>query len=267
VPALFRIHQPPTLEKAAELKELMQSFGYAWIGGKQRELSKAFQAMQRQWQAAPEAELLNKSLLRSMQLAVYHPRNTGHFGLASGCYTHFTSPIRRYPDLLAHRALAAKLADPRYPGAQRPDLEQAMLRLGESLSAAERVAEKVERVAVKIKQVEFLLTRLGGRFAGKISGVTTHGFFVELDEVFVEGFVRISDIQDDYYHLDPLRKIWRGEAQGREFAFAQRLEIVVAEVNMSEVFILFHLADAPPVRSKIMIGNRPRVAPRRRSQR
>ncbi|MBN1595115.1 ribonuclease R, partial [candidate division FCPU426 bacterium] len=200
-PTLYRVHEPPSGEKLLDFTEFIGHFGYTFTPGDPKEVSKLFQRLLKSWDKKPETAVLNMALLRAMKLAVYSPKNVGHFGLASECYTHFTSPIRRYPDLIVHRMLAAQW-DQGGPGPQRHELAARMVEWGEQLSAAERRAERAEREAVRLKQLEFISSRIGEEFAGRISSVTNFGFFVELADHYVEGLVPMSELLDDYYFFD-----------------------------------------------------------------
>ncbi|MEW6516440.1 MAG: ribonuclease R [candidate division FCPU426 bacterium] len=253
LPTLYRIHETPDGEKLEDFREFIAAYGYELRLGKPREAAKAFQKLLRSWQDKPEAPLLNMSLLRAMKLAVYSPRNQGHFGLASACYTHFTSPIRRYPDLLVHRQLVASLAG-------KPLALARLELLGMQLSATERRAEKAEREAVKLKQAEFMSDKIGRTYSGVIGSVANFGFFVELDEVFVEGLVRIPDLLDDYYYFDDRKRVLVGANHGRLFATGDKVSVRVAAVDQAESRVYFRLDEEPPAAPARR--NPPRVAKR-----
>jgi ribonuclease R len=232
-PSLYRIHDKPSGDKFDELLEFLKAYGYRLEAGSPRSASLAFQRLLASWQGKPEAPLLNMVLLRSLKLAVYSPRNVGHFGLASSCYTHFTSPIRRYPDLVVHRVLTERLAGPLSAKA-RAEWTERLPGLGEQLSEAERRAEKAEREAVRVKQAEFMLGHVGEVMAGKITNITNFGFFVELDEVFAEGLVKLGSLGDDYYVFHERERTLRGERHHRMFRLGDPVNVQVLRVNREE---------------------------------
>ena len=266
-PALYRAHEPPAGEKLEELKEILRAYGYALKPGKSRESSRSFQELLLSWQGRPEASVLNTALLRAMKQALYAPKNLGHFGLASPCYTHFTSPIRRYPDLIVHRMLIERLEKGALAGRRRADIALRMPAWGEQLSLAERRAEKAEREAVKVKQVEFMQDKVGEIFAGLITTVTNFGFFVELEEYFVEGLVRAASLEDDYYCFEDRQRHLAGVNTGREFRTGDRLMVKVMEVDRDEMRVILMLHEDKPRHEKRVRKNPPRVIPQRRRKR
>lgn len=258
-PALYRVHEPPDGEKLKDFREFIAAYGYELRIGKPQDAAKAFQRLLRSWQNKPEAPLLNMALLRAMKLAVYATRNQGHFGLASACYTHFTSPIRRYPDLVVHRQLTACLAG------QRPLVLGRLDQLAEQLSLDERRAEKAEREAVKLKQAEFMEDKIGRVYNAVIGSVLNFGFFVELDEPYVEGLVRSADLKDDYYYFDDRKRQLVGSSRGRLFATGQKIRVKVAAVERADSRVLFTLDEAPATPPSRR--NPPRIAARRHRKR
>ncbi len=266
-PALYRVHEPPGGEKLEALKEMLRAYGYALKPGKSRESSRGFQELLLSWQGRPEASVLNTALLRAMKQALYAPKNLGHFGLASPCYTHFTSPIRRYPDLIVHRKLTERLEKGAWSGGRRVDMVERMSAWGEQLSIAERRAEKAEREAVKVKQVEFMQGKVGEVFAGLITTVTNFGFFVELEEHFVEGLVRAGSLEDDYYYFEDRKRYLAGVNTGREFHTGDRVMIKVMDVDRDEMRVIFMLHEDKPRHEKRARKNPPRVMPQRRRKR
>jgi ribonuclease R len=165
-----------------------------------------------------------------MQKALYQGNNIGHFGLAFAHYTHFTSPIRRYPDLLVHR-LIRKMKNGKYPSAYARKLPKLIERVSNHCSETERVAEAAEREAVRTKQVSFMAKHVGDQFNGVISGTMSYGFFVRLDNLGVEGFVRLSSIDDDYYHYDESQYRIIGRHTGRSFRMGDPIKVTVATVK------------------------------------
>ncbi len=237
-PALYRVHDQPSGDKYEELMEFVKAYGYRFESGAPREASLAFQKLLRSWQGKPEATLLNMVLLRSLKMAVYTPRNIGHFGLASSCYTHFTSPIRRYPDLIVHRVLTARLAGVLSPQVRAGWVER-MPGWGTQLSEAERRAERAEREAVSVKQAEFMQERVGEVFSGTITNITNFGFFVELNDVFVEGLVKLGSLGDDYYVFHERERRLIGERHRRTFKLGDPVTVQVMRVNKEEGLVDF----------------------------
>jgi ribonuclease R len=189
----------------------------------------------------PEENLLSTVVLRSMKQARYSHENLGHFGLAARTYTHFTSPIRRYPDLVVHRLSARALIDrERLPVTLREEVLPDIARL---TSERERVAVEAERDSVDLKKVEFMERHLGAEFTGTISGVTAFGLFVLLDDFFVEGLVHVSWLVDDYYLFVEEQFALVGERTKRRFRLGDRLRVQVAAVNREERKIDFRLLE------------------------
>ena len=176
-----------------------------------------------------------------MGLAVYQPKNEGHFGLALGAYAHFTSPIRRYPDLLLHRALKHEIRRgkmDRYPYSMKR-----MAELGEHCSWTERRAEEASRDVDERLKCQFMQRHIGDEFDGLITGVTSFGLFVELDGLGVSGLVHVSALTNDYYHFDPVAHSLTGERRGRRFRLADPIRVQVSGVNPEDRKIDFRLAD------------------------
>ena len=231
VPLLYRVHEEPDEEKMEELGEVVQEFGLPWPGpGSVR--PKALAQLLLKLQGRPEERYINTVVLRSMKLARYSPDNMGHFGLASRCYCHFTSPIRRYPDLTVHRALKELLKKGSMPAERKDELADELPWLGQHTSFMEREAEGAERQVVELKKLQFMLDKVGDQFTGFISGVTAYGLFVELEDYFVEGLVRLTSLHDDYYAYEERRHSLVGQHTGREFRLADRVEVALERVDM-----------------------------------
>ena len=237
---LYRVHEPPPLDKMRELRTFLGRLGHSVPKGKIS--PKDLQAVLTRAQGRPEGKLISMVILRSMSRARYSVKNLGHYGLASDGYSHFTSPIRRYPDLWLHRVLTHTLIEGRaVPDEWKgPSLEEK----AERCSVRERVAQDAERESVDLKKVEYMERHLGDDFFGTVSGVTSFGIFVLLDDVFVEGLVHVNSMTDDYYIFRQDRYLLVGERSHRTFRLGDRLEIRVARVDKEELFIDFVLVDS-----------------------
>jgi ribonuclease R len=234
-PALYRVHEGPTPEKLQSLQEFLREFGLHLSGGDSPH-AKDYAKLLDQIRGRPDYPLLQTVLLRSLRQATYSPKNVGHFGLAYEAYTHFTSPIRRYPDLLVHRAIKAVLAGATYqPGDWAA--------LGQHCSETERRADDATRDVEAWLKAYYMRDRIGERFIGTISGVTGFGVFVALDEVYVEGLVHISELGNDYYHFDAARHQLSGERAGQRFRLGDRIEVKLARADLETTRLDFVLAD------------------------
>jgi len=234
-PALYRIHEGPTPEKLAKLREFLKEFGLGLGGGNEPHASD-YAKLLAKLDGRPDKLLLQTVMLRSLQQAVYSPENVGHFGLAYESYTHFTSPIRRYPDLLIHRAIKAVLAQQAYtPG----DWES----IGLHCSMTERRADEATRDVESWLKSYYMQDRVGEVFAGSVSAVVPFGIFVALDDVFVEGLVHISELGSDYFHYDAAGHVLVGERTGRRFRLADRVRVQLARVDLGTSKIDFRLED------------------------
>ena len=239
---LFRVHEGPTAEKLGNLRIFLHGVGLA-LGGGDRPGAKDYAKLLDRIRERPDFLLLQTVLLRSLQQAVYTPDNQGHFGLAYEAYAHFTSPIRRYPDLLTHRAIKAVLAGDRYaPGAWDE--------LGASCSMMERRADDAARDVTNWLKCYFMRDRVGETFTGTVSSVVPFGLFVTLDEVFVDGLLHISELGRDYFHHDPARHTITGERGGQVFRLADRIRVRVAKVDLETAKIDFVLPEGEPAPAK-----------------
>jgi len=228
---LHRVHEPPTAESVGELARFLEGFGLRLRMEEGRAVPRAFAAVLEQAKGRAEERLVNTILLRSMQQARYAAEALGHFGLATDCYTHFTSPIRRYPDLVVHRILGT--------GRVPPDLGA----VAEESSRRERVAMEAEREIVELKKVQFMQDKVGEAYDGFVSGVVPFGFFVELKDVFVEGLVHVSTLGDDFYDHVERQHLLRGRRTRRTFRLGDRVSVVVAGVSIERRQVDFTLAD------------------------
>jgi len=261
IPFVYRIHERPDADRMEQLREFVATLGLR-LGGGRAPRPKDLQRLLEQVRGRPEEALVSTVVLRSMKQARYSVENVGHFGLAARHYAHFTSPIRRYPDLVVQRLVTqafidrepvpAELAETVLPGVARISSER------------ERVAVEAERDSVDLKKVEFMERHLGDVFAGTISGVTAFGAFVLLDAFFVEGLVHVSSLTDDYYQFSEDAFELVGERRGRRLRLGDRVRVQVARVDREERQIDFLLVDsAGPAGA----GDRGRRAGRRRQGR
>jgi ribonuclease R len=230
VPGLYRVHEEPDPLKVAQFEEFIASLGYG-LGAPAHGLRpRHFQALVRRIAGKPEEKPIAALMLRTMQKARYAPANLGHFGLAFASYTHFTSPIRRYPDLVVHRLLRearrGTLAD-----TAREDLEEAMPEIARHTSERERRADEAERELLQWKKVRFMADKVGDDFDGYVTGVASFGLFVELVEHFVEGLVHVSTMADDYYRFLDTTHSLRGENTGKVFRLGDRVRARVVRVD------------------------------------
>lgn len=225
--AMYRIHEPPAPEKVEVLSDTLARFGLKVP--RRRKLRPAdVQKMLDDVRGRHEETLVNTLILRSLRKARYDTVNEGHFGLASEGYAHFTSPIRRYPDLVVHRVVSACLVRNETEPYRDPE---ALAELAERCSEREQAAAEAERASVALKKVEYMERHLGDEFHGKISGVAAFGFFVTLEEVFVEGLVHVSSMSDDYYHFEERKHQLVGERGGMRFRLGDRVLVQVARVD------------------------------------
>jgi ribonuclease R len=230
-PFLYRVHDKPDLEKLEAFSYMMERLGYKFPVSKTMRPIQFARFLDRV-QKAPEADLINELLLRSMAKAVYQRENIGHFGLAFSHYTHFTSPIRRYPDLLVHRLLR-KLEGGHYPVSFAKRVESVIDNVGKHCSETERMAEAAEREAVRVKQVAYMAEHLGDEHTGVISGVVPFGFFVRLHRLGVEGLVRVSSIDDDFYKYDEGNYRLIGRRTKKVYRLGDAIQVGVLKVDRS----------------------------------
>ena len=239
-PALYRVHEGPTPEKLEKLRGFLAEFGLG-LGGGDEPRAKDYAALLDKVKDRPDAQLLQTVMLRSLRQAVYSPDNVGHFGLAYEAYTHFTSPIRRYPDLLVHRAIKAVLEGRHYaPG----DWDS----IGLHCSTTERRADEATRDVVAWLKCYYMQDRVGEEFSGSVSAVVPFGLFVALDDIFIEGLVHISDLGSDYFHFDETRHELIGERTATRYRLSDRVRVQLVRVDLETNKIDFRLlaAEARP---------------------
>lgn len=278
--ALYRVHAGPSEEKLANLRAFLRTVGLTLSGGNQPATSD-YAALMEAVKSRPDATLLQTMVLRSMQQAVYSPDNIGHFGLAYEAYAHFTSPIRRYPDLLVHRAIKAVLAGKKYhpvpgeqivlntalaPRARKMQVEEAQAKgkkrntdaiweeLGLHCSANERRADEASRDVEAWLKCYFMRDKLGNEFAGTVSAVTSFGIFVQLDELYVEGLVHVTELGNDYFEYDEARNELRGQRTGIRYRLTDRVRVQVSRVDLDARKIDFGLVHEPSAKGLIKQG-------------
>ncbi|NMG30810.1 ribonuclease R [Aromatoleum evansii] len=237
-PALYRVHEGPTPEKLEKLRGFLAEFGLG-VGGGDEPKAGDYATLLEKVKDRPDAQLLQTVMLRSLRQAVYSPDNVGHFGLAYEAYTHFTSPIRRYPDLLVHRSIKAALENRTYAAGDWDEI-------GLHCSATERRADEATRDVVAWLKCYYMQDKVGEEFTGSVSAVVPFGLFVALDDIFIEGLVHISDLGSDYFHFDETRHELAGERTGARFRLSDRVRVQVVRVDLESSKIDFRLIEGAP---------------------
>jgi ribonuclease R len=245
IPTLYRVHEGPSQDKLQELREFLAELGLK-LGGGERPAPYDYAKLMESIGNRPDVHLLQTVLLRSLAQAAYAPENIGHFGLAHEAYTHFTSPIRRYPDLLVHRAILHVLNKGKPSNYEYSQND--LMAMGEHCSMTERRADDATRDAILWLKCEYMQDKLGEEFEGVISAVTSFGLFVELNEVYVEGLIHVTSLANDYYHFDPVGHRLTGERSGRVYRLGDSIRVLVARVDLDERRIDFELAEVPDER-------------------
>jgi ribonuclease R len=230
IPSLFRIHEEPDPAKVEIFEEFISTLGYSLSGSPDQLAPRDFQRLVEKIRGKPEEKPIAFLMLRTMQRARYDPGNLGHFGLAAESYTHFTSPIRRYPDLVVHRVLRESrhgMTEDR-----RSELIEDLPEAARHTSERERRAADAERELVQWKKVRFMADKVGDEFQGYVTGVSAFGLYVELVEHFVEGMVHVSTMADDYYRFVERAHLLRGEKNGRVYRLGDRVGVQVIRVDL-----------------------------------
>jgi ribonuclease R len=241
VPTLYRIHEPPDPLKVEQFEEFVGTLGYG-LGAPPNDVKpRHFQKLVEKIHGKPEEKPIAFLMLRTMQKARYDPENLGHFGLAASYYAHFTSPIRRYPDLVVHRTLRESRRG--MPEERAEQLREDLPEMARHTSERERRANDAERELVQWKKVRFMADKVGDEFEGYITGVTAFGLYIELVEHFVEGMVHVSTMADDYYRFVERAHILRGENHGRTYRLGDRVNVQVIKVDMERRQIDLGLTD------------------------
>nr|WP_277713343.1 ribonuclease R [Paenibacillus mucilaginosus] len=254
VPFLYRIHEDPDAEKLQHFLEFITNFGYVVRGKGNTIHPKALQSLLEEIKGTKEETVISTVMLRSMKQAKYDANSMGHYGLAAEFYSHFTSPIRRYPDLVIHRVMrevleggGTGLTDKRHEY-----LTSRMDDIAKQSSERERVAVDAERETEALKKAEFMLDKVGEEFTGIISSVTSFGMFIELENT-VEGLIRLSDLTDDYYHFHDAQHALIGERTSKIFRLGDEVKVRVSRVNMDEKTIDFEMVDMKPRSQKMSL--------------
>ena len=247
VPALYRNHERPPPDKVADLRNFLRELGLS-LGGGEQPSTRDYSALMVALAGRADRDVVQIAILRSLSQAIYSPDDGGHFALGYEHYAHFTSPIRRYPDLIVHRLIKRIVA--RKKLRRDDDAQRNAMRAGEHCSMTERRADEATRDVVNWLKAEYMLDRVGEEFDGAISGVTGFGVFVRLDDVFVEGLVHITALSNDYYHFDAGKLRLNGERTGTTYRLGDKMRIRVVRVDLDEAQIDFEPAAAAPRRRR-----------------
>jgi ribonuclease R len=231
VPALFRNHEGPDADRLDRLRGFLAGLGLG-LGGGDDPQSADYAALMERVDARADRSMIQTVMLRSLQQAVYHPENAGHFGLAMDEYAHFTSPIRRYPDLLVHRGIGHIIDGGK--GSDFPLNRDRLLLFGEHCSMTERRADEATRDVVMMLKCRYMRDRVGEAFDGVITAVTGFGLFVELDEIHVDGLVHVTQLENDFFRFDPTAHQLRGERSGRVYGLTDRVRVRLDRVDPDE---------------------------------
>ncbi|MFC4618620.1 ribonuclease R [Camelliibacillus cellulosilyticus] len=245
VPFIYRIHEDPDPAKLERFYNFAVNFGYVVKGSPDHIHPRTLQSLLEEVQGEPEEAVINTVMLRSMKQAKYDPESVGHFGLATEFYTHFTSPIRRYPDLIVHRLIRKYLFEKQVDGKTKRLWGNQLPEIAKHSSEMERRAVDAERDTDDLKKAEFMQDKIGETFEGVISSVTNFGLFVELPNT-IEGLVHISYLVDDYYHYDEAHLALIGERTGNVFRIGDEIEVRVINVNLDEHSIDFEVVGMKP---------------------
>ena len=237
VPSLYRVHEEPDIAKLDELRPILKTFGLETRGAG----VSAFRSILKKIKGKTEGPMLNILLLRSLKQAKYSTKNSGHFGLASKSYTHFTSPIRRYPDLVVHRVLKDILSGKGITGENRSYLQSVLPEIAAHSSATERTADEAEREIVRAMRAWFMKDKVGNVYEGFVTSINPRGLRVQLKEIFVEGFLRVSSMSDDYYWFDEERFRLIGRRRKKSFTMGDEITVRVESVDIEEREIAFSL--------------------------
>jgi ribonuclease R len=264
VPAPYRVHATPPEQKYEDLLEFLREFKLQ-MPPVEKVTPADFSALLKQVKDRPEAELIQSVLLRAQSLAVYHPENQGHFGLALDAYAHFTSPIRRYPDLLVHRAIRHALAKGKAADYTYSDSDMSTLCV--HCSQRERRAEEAERDVDERYKCAWMEKHVGEEFEGVVTGVTSFGLFVEMQPSKVSGLVHISQLPNDYYHFDPTRRLLEGERTHQRFRLGDGVRVQVLKASLEDRKIDLRLVEEGAARRARGGSGAGKTKPKSRSKR
>ena len=258
LPCLYRNHEGPSLDKLGDLRSFLNEMGLGLGGGKEP-TPKDFAAVIKKIGDRPDAQNIQIALLRSLSQAIYAPVNEGHFGLAYSAYCHFTSPIRRYPDLFVHRQIRSVLQGIWKPlklplsskaAKQQKQVDEDLAALGMQCSMTERRADDATRDVIRWLKCQYMAQHIGKTFEGRISGVTRFGFFVELIELHVDGLVHVASLSSDFYQFNPSTNALEGEHSGKTFKLGDLLSVCVSRVDIEERKIDFDYLDLNAKKNK-----------------
>ncbi len=234
IPFIYRVHDYPDEEKIAEFARFVKSLGYSF-NPKSGKAANQFNLLMKQVKGTEEEGVISELAIRSMAKAVYATKNIGHYGLGFKNYTHFTSPIRRYADLLVHRILARSFVSKTGKQYSLDFLDK----ISEHISATERAAMEAERRSVKLKQIQYLQDKLGEEFHAVISGVANYGIFVELTDILAEGLIRVRDLEGDFYVLDEKKYSLIGKRTKKQFRLGDKILVKLVRVDSENLELDF----------------------------
>ncbi|MDH3284589.1 MAG: RNB domain-containing ribonuclease, partial [Acidobacteriota bacterium] len=265
-PSMYRVHERPEPTRVAKLADAIAGLGYKVPEPYENVGPKDLGAITEAARGRPEEPFIQRLVLRTMALARYDPECLGHFGLALRRYLHFTSPIRRYPDLVVHRALARLSSGEKLPGGERQELVARMPELARECSRLEREAELAERESIAWKVASFMADRLGDEFSGRIVDIAPHGVTVSIDDPYVEGLIPIRRLGEEYFRYDERRRSLVGSDSGQSFRLGQEVSVRLDRVDLMRHFIDFSLADTEPERGGRRTKRKRGDAPERKAR-